>query len=151
MIIILVWFGLLSVIISYLGFWVCGWVGIIGIIKVFTDMNQILEETQDIKVNLYPLSSIFIIPVFYLLIFQFLNYIRMIYWGVNQKVEASILRYNKNAQNKYKIIPPLSVGILRLIKFFFWRSIPPSELRREMTVDAKLEYEISPHKQAEIS
>ena len=144
MLVILIIFGVFSVIISYLGFWIWGWVGIIGIIKLFIDMNQILEGVQNFTINLYPLTSIFTVPIFYLLIFQFLNYLRMIYCGVNQKVEASILKFNKSAPNKYKIAPPLSIGIMRLINFFFLREVSPSELRREMTVDAKLEYENPP-------
>ena len=139
---VLICFGIFSVIISYLGFFIWGWVGILGVFKVFFDLFYILEGHHSLKVNLYPLTGIFIVPIFYMLIFQFLNYIRMIYLGVNQKTEMSIIRFKNTGKGKFEHQISFKIGIIRILKFFWWKNIPKSELRREMTVDAKLEYEL---------
>ena len=68
----------------------------------------------------------------------------MIYLGVNQKTELSIYRFNQSSNGKLVHQISFKIGVQRLIKFFFWRDIHPSELTREMTVDAKLDYESPP-------
>ena len=72
-----------------------------------------------------------------------------IYLGVNQKTVMSIIRFKKTGKggNIHEI--SFTAGVKRIATFFWWKHIPQSELRREMTVDAKLEYEIPPDGTAE--
>lgn len=142
--IILLVIGGFSVIITYMGLAACGVFGICGLVKVFIDMYTIMQGQQGLKYNLLPLSAIFVTPMFYIVILQFLNYITMIYKGVNQKTQASIKRFNIHSEEKYVTIRSIGDGLQNLFMFFCWRTIPPSELLREMTVDAQLEYEFEP-------
>jgi len=88
-------------------------------------------------------------PLFYIMIIQFFNYIAMIYHGVNQKSRSSIGKFNKKSTKKFETIEGFEDGLRNLVIFFFWRSIPTSELRREMTIDAQLEYECEPDSEEE--